>query len=132
MTLMHEMIRTHPEHSASQDLADAIQLISECAQVCTMCADSCLGEPDVANLVACIRLDLDCASICRTTSEIVARQTQTPRSLVRAQLQACIEACSMCAEECEMHAEHMGHCRVCAETCRRCEQACRDLLSSLS
>jgi hypothetical protein len=47
-------------------------------------------------------------------------------------LEACAAARKSCDDECVVHAEHMEHCRVCAEMCRRCEQACRQLLDAIS
>jgi hypothetical protein len=126
------MIRTHPRPSIeSTALRECIEACYDCAQTCTSCADACLGEPQVADLVKCIRLNLDCASVCQATGEVLSRLTETDRSLVRPLLQACLEACRACGTECQRHAGHMEHCRVCAEACRRCESACRAMLDSL-
>jgi hypothetical protein len=48
----------------------------ECAQACTACADDCLSEQKVTDLVKCIRLAADCADICVATGNIVSRQTE--------------------------------------------------------
>jgi hypothetical protein len=45
-------------------LAATIDALSDCAQACTACADDCLSEQRVAELVKCIRLDLDCTDVC--------------------------------------------------------------------
>ena len=113
-------------------LARTIEALVECANTCTQCADACLSEEDVAAQVKCIRLNLDCADICAATSRVVSRQTEYDANVTRPQLQACIAACKSCGDECERHAEHMAHCRVCAESCRRCEEACRELLAAMS
>jgi hypothetical protein len=128
-----EMIRTHPE-PAHPWLTDAIEALAECAQTCTSCADACLGEEHhLADLVTCIRLNLDCADICEATGRVLTRQTSFQPGIARAMLEACAVACASCAEECERHAEMgMEHCRVCAEACRRCERACRDALERLA
>jgi hypothetical protein len=131
MARTQEMIRTHPRSAVREGMAQCIDACYECAEICTICADACLAEPMVANLVRCIRLNLDCASICQATGEVLARQTGAEPSIMRAQLQACLEACRVCAMECEMHAGNMAHCEVCAAACRRCEQACRDLLDTI-
>jgi hypothetical protein len=80
----------------------------------------------VADLRQCIRLDLDCADLCRATGSVASRRTGTNDEVVRRLIEACAEACRLCAEECETHASHHEHCRVCAETCRQCESACRE------
>ena len=41
------------------------------AQVCTACADACLGEDDVGELTRCIRLDLDCADLCAALHDTI-------------------------------------------------------------
>jgi len=94
---------------------------------------NCLSEHDVASLVKCIRIDLDCADICAATARVLSRQTEYDANLTRAQLQACVVACQTCADECEQHAEHgMQHCVVCAAECRRCETVCQELLQAIA
>jgi hypothetical protein len=109
-------------------LADTAQAAFDCVQTCTACANACLGEPRVQDLVRCIRLNLHCADVCDATGRLVSRQ-ENPE-LARAMVQACVLACRLCAEECEQHAQ-MEHCRVCAEACRRCQQTCERFLAAL-
>jgi len=128
------MLATYPrEFTVDRDtLVAVIAAASDCAQACTQCADDCLSEASVAELVKCIRLDLDCADICATTVRVLSRQTEYDANVTRAQLQACITACRTCGDECEEHGRHgMEHCALCAEQCRRCEQACRQLLEAI-
>jgi hypothetical protein len=131
MVRTREMITTHPRPALRDGLVECINACYDCAQVCNICADACLSETSAANLVRCIRLNLDCASICQATGEVLARQTDMEPSIVRALLQACIEACRICAIECERHGANMEHCRVCAAECRRCEQASRNMLDQI-
>jgi hypothetical protein len=130
---IREMMETHPQPS-SGDLdvrVRCIEACSECAVVCTSCADADLGESDLQELVRCIGLCLDCADVCDATRRIVIRLTASEVGVVSATVQACVLACRASREECERHAEHHEHCRICGEVCRRCEQACEDLLASL-
>ena len=131
MTLQ-EILQTHPQaavdHSA---IARCVEECFRCTAACTGCADACLAEQNVTELVRCIRLNLDCADVCGATARIVTRQTTGETTFVRDLLLACATACRLCAAECGRHAEHHDHCRVCAEACNRCEQACQDLLSTL-
>ena len=113
-------------------LASTIDALNDCAQACNADADDDLSEPDVAQMVKCIRLCLDCADICTTTSAVASRQTDYDANVTRPLLEACIAACKSCGDECETHAKMHPHCRVCAEACRRCEQACRDLQASMA
>lgn len=111
-------------------LAAAIDAISDCAQACIADTDADLGEQDLAVMVRCIRLCLDCTDICTATAGVISRPADYDTDVVRPLLQACVAICKSCAEECERHV-HMQHCQVCAEACRRCEQACRELLGAM-
>jgi hypothetical protein len=109
-----------------------IEACFECAQVCSLCADACLSEPQVEQLTRCIRLNLDCADVCEATGRILSRLSEGSPALIRAQLQACVDACRACAAECEHHGQHMGmrHCQICATACRECEAACSAVLQA--
>ena len=126
------MLETHPRPTKMDRaaLVECIQACYDCAQICTTCADACLGEDMVQELVACIRLNLDCADVCDATGRVLSRQTQPDAAVLRAQLQACAQACRSCGDMCQQHAEHHEHCRICAESCRRCEEACNRLLQA--
>jgi hypothetical protein len=128
---VQEMFRTHPSGAADDALVRAVQEIFDCAQTCTACADACLGEESVAELVTCIRLNLDCADVCEATGRILTRQTAFDPAMARTMLETCIEACRRCGEECARHADHHEHCRICAEACNRCRQACEEALSTI-
>jgi len=112
-------------------LASTIDALSDCAQACTADADANLAEQNLADMVRCIRLCLDCADICTATLRVISRQTSYDASVTRAQLEACVASCKSCGDECERHAPHQEHCRTCEQACRRCEQACRELLDAL-
>jgi hypothetical protein len=130
---IREMLETHPQPTGG-DLdvrVRCIEACSDCAVVCTSCADADLGESNLQELVRCIRLCLDCADACDATARIVTRQTASDAGVVRAAVEACVMACRASRAECERHAEHHEHCRVCAQVCRRCEEACQELLASL-
>jgi hypothetical protein len=130
---VRDIIERHPRPSSldRELLFSCIDECFDCSTTCTACADACLGEPDVPDLVRCVRLCLDCADICDTVGRVVSRQTEIDLGVVRAELEGCIVICRDCGDECEKHAPHHDHCRVSAESCRRCEQACRDLLASM-
>ena len=112
-------------------LAAAIDALNDCAQACTADADDDLSEPNVAELVKCIRLCLDCADICSTTAGVTSRQTEYDANVTRPLLEACIASCKSSGDECGRHATMHAHCRVCEQACRRCEQACRQLLDAM-
>lgn len=135
MSTLQRMFDTHPEPAGSNgaEALRAIEAAARCAQACTVCADACLGEDNVGHLVACIRLNLDCAEVCHVTATLLTRPSHRDAPALRAQLQACSEICRACAQECASHAgEHdMEHCAICAEACRGCAEACDAMAAAL-
>ena len=134
MTHARQMTETNPNDPVvdKEALAECIEACFDCAQACTACADACIGEGDIQMLARCIRLCLDCAEVCDATGRILSRLTDTDPQMLQVILDAYAQACRLCGDECENHAEHMEHCRVCAEACRRCESACNNVLSALA
>jgi hypothetical protein len=126
-----EMIRTHPVSSVREGIAECISACYDCGEICTICADACLAEPMVANLVHCIGTNQNCASISIATGAVLARQSVLDPDIARKQVQACLDVCEACALECERHGGNIEHCAVCAAACRRCAQACRNLLDQM-
>jgi hypothetical protein len=112
-------------------LAATIDALSDCAQACAADADADLSEQNLAEMVRCIRLCLDCTDVCTATLGVVSRQTDYDPTITRPLLEACVATCKSCGDECARHAPHYEHCRVCEQACRRCEQACRELLGVL-
>ena len=108
-------------HERNETLLTAL---NKCAAECSHCATACLNEQDVRMLSRCIKLDIDCADICRLTASYVARSSEHANHL----LKECAEICEACAQECEKHAAHgMEHCRTCAQACRHCAEECMQL-----
>ncbi|MGO8959417.1 MAG: four-helix bundle copper-binding protein [Streptosporangiaceae bacterium] len=113
-------------------LAATLDALSDCAQACTADVDADLSEHDVAGMITCIRLCLNCADVCLAAVGVVSRQAGADTSVARPLLEACVTICKTCGDECERHAHMHEHCRVCAEACLRAEQACRELLNALA
>jgi hypothetical protein len=133
MSYARQLLDTYPG-TVSADagmLAATIDALSDCAQACMADADDDLRVPDLAEMITCIRLCLDCAGVCTATVGVVSRQTAYDASVTRPLLGACVAICKSCGDECERHAHQHEHCRVCEQACRRCEQACRGLLDAL-
>jgi hypothetical protein len=129
-----QMIQTHPQQPwlAGEQLAQAVETLNQCATVCTICADACLAEQHVQQLVRCIRLNLDCADICRTTASVLMRLNQPDPNVLRSLIQACQAICQSCGTECQQHAQMHEHCRICAESCQHCAQLCNQLLQTVN
>jgi Domain of Unknown Function (DUF326) len=111
-------------------LAAAIDAMTDCAQACTADNAADLGEQNLADMVRCIRLCLDCTDVCTAAAGVTSRLVSYDPSVLRPLLESCVAICRSCGDECERHAA-MPHCQVCAVACRRCEQACLELLTAL-
>lgn len=100
-----------------------IQELNNCAMECSHCAMACLDEEDVKMLTRCIKLNIDCADVCRLAASLLSRGSEHGLHL----LDECAELCDACADECESHAD-MGHCKKCAEVCRHCAGTCIEMV----
>lgn len=84
-------------------------------------------EQDVNMLARCIQLDMECAAICRSASEVMSLGSDYSLELCR----ICADVCNACAEECDKHAQMgMDHCRQCADACRMCAEACMQMATT--
>lgn len=101
----------------NQEVLDAL---SRCIAACELCADACLDEKDIKMMVPCIRLDRDCADICRLTAAFIARGSDHAMHV----LKECIEICQQCHDECANHPT--DHCMQCAQACQACIEACQN------
>ncbi|HEY3371826.1 MAG TPA: four-helix bundle copper-binding protein [Prolixibacteraceae bacterium] len=111
---------------ANQKFKESIQACDFCAIACSHCATECLMEQDVKMLYRCIQLDLECAVVCRSASELMSLGSEYSVEMCR----VCAEVCNSCAEECEKHAKMgMEHCRECADACRECADACMQMVA---
>ena len=122
------------EHAISVDtavVAEAIDAMNDCRQACITDVDANLSEPDLPEMVKCIRLCLHCADVCAASSDVTSRPGVHEADVLAPLLEACVASCKACGDECERHAHMHEHCRVCADACRRCETACRQLLAAL-
>ena len=133
MSYARRLLDTYPRTFVldADVLAAAIDAMTDCAQACVADVDADLSEPDLADMVKCIRLCLHCADVCRASSDVTSRLAVYEPNVTKPLLEACVASCRSCGDECERHAPMHEHCRVCAEACRRCEEACRRLLAAL-
>jgi hypothetical protein len=132
MSYAGQMLDTY-EHALDVDvgvLATGIEALADCAQACSVDTDANLGEQNVAEMVRCIRLCLNCADICAATAAVMSRPATAETGVIQPLLTACAAICRSCGDECARHARMHPHCRVCEGACRRAEQACQDLLDA--
>jgi len=99
---------------------ELVNMLDDCVATCNNCATKDLMEPDLSEMVRCIRLDIDCSDACSLTSHYLSRGSEFTTGM----LVQCALICDACAEECEKHSD-MPHCVECARVCRNCAQECR-------
>ncbi|CAI8724014.1 MULTISPECIES: four-helix bundle copper-binding protein [Kosakonia] len=102
-------------HTEHQRCAEACY---QCAAACEHCALSCLQEKNIDMMRECIKLDVQCAALCRLAGQFMALESKHLLSLCR----ICVDVCKACAEECSKH--QLQHCQQCAKRCRVCAEAC--------
>lgn len=100
-----------------------ITALHDCAVSCEVCVSDCLKEEDVHGLVKVIRASLDCAAVCRTTAELLARTSDSTHVICR----ACAEVCAQCASICDAHDQRYTH--ACARACMRAREECEAILA---
>ena len=101
-----------------------IEICNRCAEVCEQCLAACLKEEDTNMMAECIRLDLDCVSVCRTAATLMLLESNHANAMC----QLCADVCTACAEECEKH--DMDHCQKCAAMCRDCAAECMSMTAA--
>lgn len=101
------------------DYRRVLDALANCIAHCEYCADACLGEDNIQMMVPCIRLDRDCADICRLTAAFIARNSPHAPHVMK----ECLEICQKCHDECAKH-QHQ-HCQECAKACQECIDACK-------
>lgn len=100
-----------------------IDACSDCAVASAQCAIACIEELDNSTLTRCIKLNLDCKSVCYYAIDAMASNSEFMGRIC----EICAEICDTCAQECDRHA-HLDHCRMCAEACQLCAEECRSMV----
>jgi hypothetical protein len=135
MSYARQLIDTYHNNSRIDAgvLAAAIDALGDCVQACAADVDADLSETDdLAGMVKCIRLCLQCADVCEATLGVVSRPAEWDAAVAKPLVQSCVAICKSCGDECERHAREHAHCKVCEESCQRCETACRALLAAIA
>src|SRR5215470_16986325 len=103
MSYALQMLDTYPRSLTvdARVLAAAIDAISDCAQACAADTDADLNEQNLAEMIKCIRLCLDCTDVCTATGGIVSRLAEYNAETTRPLLESCLAICNSCGEECE-------------------------------
>ena len=81
MSYSKRMLDTYPRIVAldADVLAAAIEALHDCAQACAADVDADLSEPNLTDMVKCIRLCLHCADLCTATAAVASNPTHPQR-----------------------------------------------------
>lgn len=112
-------------HHMSEEMQRCIQLCHDCHTSCVQLIEHCLKLGGRAAAPDLIRALLDCAQICTTTADFMARGS----SFHDRTCNLCAEICRRCAESCEQVAGNDHMAKQCAELCRRCAGSCEHMAS---
>lgn len=104
----------------SEEMRRCIQLCQDCHAICVQVIGHCLKLGGRHATPDHIRLLIDCAQICTTSADYMARES----SLHDRTCQLCSEICRLCAESCDRIAGDDHMIKQCAELCRRCSGSC--------
>jgi hypothetical protein len=102
------------------DVRECAELCEDCHRICIETAAHCLAAGGKHSEARHVRLLLDCAEICQTSANFMARGSDLHHHTCA----ACAEVCDRCAESCERIGDDETM-RQCADLCRRCADSCR-------
>jgi hypothetical protein len=117
----------HSHHD--EMLLKCAEACNRCQRECDACSHHCLylvaqGKKEhIKTQQTC----QDCAVVCATSAQVVARKGPFTDLICK----ACAEACNRCGKACA-HFNDDPDMKRCTDECRRCEQACREMLSHVA
>ena len=107
----------------SAEMKQCLENCLACHRLCTETAAHVMhgGHPhsETKHLIAL----LDCAQICLTHADFMARRSPHHAHLAG----ECAEICAACAALCEEHEDPDGEMQLCAKACRRCAESCSQM-----
>ena len=112
-------------HHMSEEMKRCIQLCQDCHAVCVQTIGHCLRMGGRHAAPEHIKLLMDCAQICTTTADYMARES----SLHDRMCGLCSEICGLCADSCEHVGGDDHMVKQCAELCHRCAGSCERMAS---
>ena len=109
-------------YSLSEDVRRCVQACADCHQYCIETIVHCRQHGGAYAEAGHLRLLLDCAEICQTTTDFMLRGSDLATALCR----ICAEIAERCAVSCDRVGDDRQT-RACAEACRRCALLCREI-----
>ena len=112
-------------HHSSEEMNRCIQLCQECHVSCIQMIGHCLRLGGRYATSDHLRLLMDCAQMCTTTADFMARGSFVHDRTCG----LCSELCGRCASSCKQVAEGDQIVKQCAELCLRCAESCDRMAS---
>ena len=109
-------------HPLDDDSRRCVQAAADCHQYCIETIVYCRQHGGSLAEPAHLRILLDCAEICQTTTDFMLRGSDFSPALNR----LCADVADRCAISCERFRDDR-QARACAEACRRCALLCREM-----
>jgi hypothetical protein len=115
--------RAQEPHHHDKMHGDCLKACSECANVCNETFHHCFEKVKDGHKqhYRAAGLAIDCQEFCRTSAELMARESE----LIATACLACAEACKKCAEQCAKHDDDQM--KECVKACQACEKTCREM-----
>lgn len=104
------------------DMQQCIQNCVDCHRICLETSAYCLQQGGKHSEASHIRLLLDCAEICQTSTDFMIRGSSLHPKTCR----VCATICEACAQDCEGMGDD-AQMKRCAEVCRKCAESCRQM-----
>lgn len=107
----------------STEMKAAVRTALDCHATCLATISYCLGQGGHHAERSHITIMQDCAQICITAADFMARDSAHHAHVCR----ECAEICEACATDCEKHGQGDAAMQACVEACRRCAAECRKM-----
>lgn len=113
------------ETSGSEDtesaMARCIAACNECNRVCLQHIEHCLSLGGTHAEASHISMLLTCATVCRTSTELMSINSEWHPTMC----DLCAQVCEECADQCE----ELGDMEDCVAACQNCADACREMVA---
>ncbi len=117
--MMHNQ-SDHNDASHHSQMDGAIRICLECHSTCEHTIQHCLEKGAMHAAAAHIAVMRDCAQLCITCADFMARSS----SLHAAVCKLCADACQACLESCKTMNDD-AHMQACIDACQACMDSCR-------
>ena len=111
---------SHGDSSHHAHMDAAIKLCLECHATCEHTIQHCLEKGAMHAAAAHIATMRDCAQLCITCADFMARDSSLHAEVCK----LCADACEACIESCQSVNDD-AHMQACIDACNACAESCR-------